>query len=587
MATGLLRLPQSCFLTRKLPRHSPPRALQYGIALKLKNHCSVSTQNSQLTAEENRRSANYQPNMWNYDLLQSLTSDQQVEVYKDRAKQLEVRVRSMINSEDTEPLEILELIDDVQRLGLGYRFESEIRRALDRIASMKDEANKSLHATALCFRLLRQHGYEVSQDVFSSFKDQNGSFKASLSEDVKGMLSLYEASYFAFEGENLLDEAEEFTRMQLKDPKANISKSLAEQVNHALELPLHRRMQRLEARWTIESYSKRQDVNQVVLELAKLDFNRVQSEHQRELRDMLRWWRAMGLSSKLSFARDRIMECFFWTLGIVSEPHFSNCRKSLTKIAKLITILDDVYDVYGTVDELEQFTDAVERWEVDLLNDLPDYMKLCFLALYNSVNEMAYDILKETGEVVLPNLTKAWADFLKAMLQEAKWYYNKQTPKFEEYLENAWMHPPGLFSHNRTEEELECLEKYHNLLRWPSVIFRLCNDIVSSKAEIERGDTSGILCYMRETGISEESARKHISDLINEAWKKMNKDGIEGCPFEKVFVETAFNLARQVHCHYQYGDGHGAPDERSKHRVTSLVIEPIQLGERPISLVGR
>ena len=69
----------------------------------------------------------------------------------------------------------------------------------------------------------------------------------------------------------------------------------------------------------------------------------------------------MGLSNKLSFARDRLMESFFWTVGMVSEPQFSNCRKSLTKIVKLITILDDVYDVYGTVDELEQFTDAVER----------------------------------------------------------------------------------------------------------------------------------------------------------------------------------------------------------------------------------
>lgn len=38
---------------------------------------------------------------------------------------------------------------------------------------------------------------------------------------------------------------------------------------------------------------------------------------------------------------------------------------------------------------------------------LPDYMKLCFLALYNTVNEMIYDTLKEQGVNVLPYVTKA------------------------------------------------------------------------------------------------------------------------------------------------------------------------------------
>lgn len=55
------------------------------------------------------------------------------------------------------------------------------------------------------------------------------------------------------------------------------------------------------------------------------------------------------------------MECFFWTVGVAYEPRFSNCRKSLTKVTSLITVIDDVYDVCGTLDELELFTSAVER----------------------------------------------------------------------------------------------------------------------------------------------------------------------------------------------------------------------------------
>lgn len=129
--------------------------------------------------------------------------------------------------------------------------------------------------------------YRECRYIFKSFKDENGNFKESLGKDVKGLLSLYEASHLAFEGEDLLDEAKEFTRMHLKNLDAN--HILAEQVNHALELPLHHRMLKLEARWSIEAYSKRFDANQALLELAKLDFNMVQSTLQRDLKDMSRY----------------------------------------------------------------------------------------------------------------------------------------------------------------------------------------------------------------------------------------------------------------------------------------------------------
>ncbi|XP_039008959.1 probable terpene synthase 12 [Hibiscus syriacus] len=541
---------------------------------------------------DGRRSANYQPTIWNYDFLQSLNNDHADVIYKERAAKLEQELRFAINDEDAEPLNLLELIDDIQRLGLGHRFEMDIDRALWKFVSSDDggvATEYSLHAAALRFRLLRQHGYHVSQDVFEAFKDNKGNFKECLGKDVKGMLSLYEASHLAFEGEDLLDEALVFSRMHLMDLHgvSSSEQGSLEEVSHALELPLHQRMLRLEARWYIEAYSRRATVNPTQLELAKLDFNMVQSTHQEDLKEMARWWTSRGLASKLNFARDRLMECFFWSIGVVSEPEFGNCRKCLTKVASMVTIIDDVYDVYGTLDELELFTDAVRRWDVRAAKNLPKCMELCFFALSNSVNEMAYETLRDHGQNITPYLTKAWSDLCKAFLKEAKWKHSEHVPTFEHYLDNAWMSVSGhvflvhayfLQTSSITGEALDGLEQYDDVLRWPSTIFRLCNDLGTSKDELERGESANsITCYMKETGCSEAVARRHISDLIDNYWMKMNRCRVDGSPFEKQMLETGINLARISQCTYQHGDAHGCPDNLSKNRVQSLIVDPISI----------
>ncbi|GKV21358.1 hypothetical protein SLEP1_g31344 [Rubroshorea leprosula] len=553
------------------------------------NHvcCSLSSNISPPVVE--RRSANYQPSIWSYEYLQSLKIDHVDSNYNNRAERLEQEIRCVINDADNEgSLSLLQMIDDIQRLGLGHRFEMDIKSALYRFVSL-EECNvaqwKSLHATALRFRLLRQHGYEISQDVFKCLKDNEGSFMDCLSMDVEGMVSLYEASFFSFKGEDLMDEALEFTRkhlMNLHDSDA----CLREEVSKALELPLHRRILRQEAREYIETYGRKTDAIPKLLELAKLDFNIVLATLRSDLQDMLRWWKDIELASKLDFARDRLMECFFWSVGMVPLPQFSNCRKGLTKVTTLITTIDDVYDVYGTLDELELFTNAVHRWDVNAMKNLPDYMKLCFLALYNTVNELAYDTLKDHGQNILPYLTKAWGDLLKAFLVEAKWCQNKRTPTFKNYLKNAWVSVSGililvhtyfLMTPTIAKQALESLEKNNNIILWPSLVFRLCNDLGTSKAELERGETaSSLLCYMNEMGCSEEVAREYMRDLIDESWKKMNEGRVEcSSLFDKHFLETAINLARISHFTYQHGDAHGSPDDRCKNRVASLIIEPV------------
>ncbi|XP_077224160.1 alpha-terpineol synthase, chloroplastic-like [Tasmannia lanceolata] len=197
-----------------------------------------------------RRSANYPQSFGDYDFIQSLKSDYTGEMYERRVEKLKDDVRRLFEKMD-KPRSRLELIDTLQRLGLAYHFKKGIKEALG-IISM-DEMEGELYATSLRFRLLRQHGFEVST------------------------------------GEIVLEEARAFTTKHLKDLKGKITdQNLKIQVEHALELPLHWRMPRLESRWYIETYVRQVDMNPLLFELAKLDFNVVQAIYQSNIKDTSR-----------------------------------------------------------------------------------------------------------------------------------------------------------------------------------------------------------------------------------------------------------------------------------------------------------
>lgn len=74
-----------------------------------------------------------------------------------------------------------------------------------------------------------------------------------------------------------------------------------------------------------------------------------------------RWWEGLCWNKKLSFARDRLVESFMWAVGANYEPSYDVLRINVTKSISLVNVIDDIYDVYGTLDELEQFTEVVRR----------------------------------------------------------------------------------------------------------------------------------------------------------------------------------------------------------------------------------
>nr|WKC16864.1 terpene synthase 3 [Freesia hybrid cultivar] len=536
------------------------------------------------TVTGKRRKANYQPRLWDYQSLQCHSTEINCQDEKDAVK-LKEAVNHLLYKE-TKLEDKLELIDALQRLGLSYQFEEEIKIILGSI-SIKNVSTdpNSLHATALLFRLLRENGFQISQENFNVFKDEKGCFKECLCKDAQGMLSLYEASQLMFRREATLDDARIFTTKHLNDIEAYTDMHLKERVERALELPLHWRTPRSDIRWYVEQYNSDMSI-QPVLQLAKVDFNNVQILHRRELGRMVRWWEDLGLAEQLPFVRDRLVECYFYAAGVVSNPNLGYCREGVAKVCNLITTLDDVYDINGFSDELVQLTNAVNRWEISAVEGLPEYMKTSYSALYDTTNELARNILQKDGWDPSSYLKKAWADLCNSFLVEAKWHYSGYVPTIQEYLDNGWISVSGhvvllhAFFLSRqciTKEMVQCLETYPNFVRSSSTICRLSNDLVTSAAEMERGDSpASIQCYMHEHGVTEEVALEGIKVLINETWKKLNEDVANCGVFPRSLANLAVDLAQTAYCMYRNGDGIGAPDKENKNDISSTFFKPMK-----------
>jgi eudesmane-5,11-diol synthase len=209
---------------------------------------------------------------------------------RERAHQLqgEVGRRIFEAGKANSTVNMAELVDTIEHLGVDHCFRDEIAAAMRRICSEELEFSSSddLHVVALRFGLLRQHGIWVSADVFDKFKDSNGNFSTNLCKNPRGLLTLYNAAHMAIPGEKTLDDAIAFSRRHLEAMKGKLQSPLAEQVSRALGIPLHRIGRPVENMDFIADYEQEAAHDVTLLELAKLDFELRRCCYLEELREL-------------------------------------------------------------------------------------------------------------------------------------------------------------------------------------------------------------------------------------------------------------------------------------------------------------
>jgi hypothetical protein len=76
----------------------------------------------------------------------------------------------------------------------------------------------------------------------------------------------------------------------------------------------------------------------------------------------LRWWRDLGLAKELKFARNQPLKWYTCSMVCLTDPELSDERLELTKPISLVYIIDDIFDVYGTLEELTLFTEAIKKY---------------------------------------------------------------------------------------------------------------------------------------------------------------------------------------------------------------------------------
>lgn len=138
-------------------------------------------------------------------------------------------------------------------------------------------------------------------DILNSSKDEHDNLKQSTCNNTKGLLKLYEASFLSIENESFLRNTTKSTLAHLmryvdQNRCGEEDNMIVELVVHALELPRHWMVPRLETRWYISIYERMSNANPLLLELAKLDFNIVQATHQQDLRILSRYEKTYLLS---------------------------------------------------------------------------------------------------------------------------------------------------------------------------------------------------------------------------------------------------------------------------------------------------
>ncbi|XP_068652778.1 ent-copalyl diphosphate synthase 1-like [Aristolochia californica] len=333
-------------------------------------------------------------------------------------------------------------VDRLERLGISRHFEKEVTDCLDYtyrywtedgISWARNSRVQDVDDTAMGFRLLRLHGYEVYADAFRNFK-KGGEFvcfAGQSNQAVTGLFNLYRASQVSFPGEKILEDARTFSYKFLREKQASgqlvdkwiIAKDLPGEVGYALDFPWYASLPRIETRYYLDHYGGENDVwigktlyrmpyvnNNLYLELARMDFNKCQELHQLEWREIQNWYDECNLE-ELGVSKRTALEAYFVAAASIFEPERASERLAWARTALLAEAVSSyLKDGIATGQALvRDFANGTTSWSGSKKTG-----KGLVGALLQTLRQLSWEALLAHGTDVRLQLKQAWEEWLKA-----------------------------------------------------------------------------------------------------------------------------------------------------------------------------
>ncbi|CAN0856426.1 Ent-kaur-16-ene synthase, chloroplastic [Linum grandiflorum] len=245
----------------------------------------------------------------------------------------------------------------------------------------------------MAFRILRLNRYPVSPNVFDRFTEDrfwNDTMEGYL-KDEGAVLELYKASNVILPEEGILQHQQSWTKQFLLDllkdhqedsSAHHLNKSLLTQIDNVLTHPF---------RGSFEPVTYKRNIEQYSTDTTRL----LKSSYPLSLENKL---------DDLRLAKMKTGFCYFTALATFLEPELFEARSLFTKHSILVSLVDDLFDMFGTPEEHLNLVHLIEiRWNPrgPTVEFASERVETLYWALHHTINETVELAYHTTKAVVL------------------------------------------------------------------------------------------------------------------------------------------------------------------------------------------